>query len=121
MQVDALTAIHKARELDKNDPEILGVLGYYYARSGDKGRAEELLQDLRRLSGRRYVSPTAVALIWVGLGEKDRAFEWLDEAHKTKDPLLSWLKIDSVFQPLRSDRRYFQLLKSINLEAGDYE
>jgi tetratricopeptide (TPR) repeat protein len=121
MQVDALTALQKARELDEDDPEILGILGYYYARSGDKSRAEGLLQDLRALSSRRYVSPTSMALVWVGLGEKDRAFEWLDEAYKMKDPLLSWLKIDSVFEPLRSDRRYFELLKNVNLETGDYE
>ncbi|MFB3905953.1 MAG: tetratricopeptide repeat protein [Acidobacteriota bacterium] len=121
MPGDAVAALEKARELDKDDPEILGVLGYCYARLGDRRRAEELFQDLQKLSTRRYVSPTSAALVWVGLGEKDRAFEWLDEAYKTKDPLLSWLKIDSVFEPLRSDRRYFVLLKNINLEAGDYE
>jgi TolB-like protein/Flp pilus assembly protein TadD len=121
MQQEALSALEKARELDRDDPEILGVLGYCCARSGNKHRANELLQQLHALSNRRYVSPTSVALIWIGLGEKDRAFEWLDEAYKMKDPLLSWLKIDNLFEPLRSDRRYFQLLKNINLESGDYE
>lgn len=118
---DAIASLQTARDLDKDDPEILGVLGYSYARAGDRSRAEGLLRQLRGLSSRRYVSPTSVAIVWVGLGEKDRAFEWLDEAYKTKDPLLSWLKVDTIFEPLRSDRRFFELLKSINLESGEYE
>jgi hypothetical protein len=57
-----------------------------------------------------------IALIYVGLGQKDQAFKWLEEAYEKSDNLLVYLKVSSEFDSLRSDPRFTELLKKVGLE-----
>jgi tetratricopeptide (TPR) repeat protein len=113
---EAVAAFEKARSLPGSNPLVLGALGHGYAVSGNRREAEKLLEELGALSARRYVSPISRALIYIGLGEKDRAFEWLDRAHEDRDPWLAWLQADPIFDDLRGDPRFGILLKTVGLQ-----
>lgn len=91
-------------------PLMLALLGHAYAASGQKPAAQNVLNELRELQGRRYVSPYTIAAIYAGLGEKDQAFKWLDKAEEERDIWLMNLKVDPVFKTLRTDPRFPDLL-----------
>jgi serine/threonine-protein kinase len=111
----AIAALERGRSLPGANPLITGGLGYCYASWGKRSEALPLLDELKESSSTRYVSPMATALIYIGLGEKERAFEWLEKAYEEHDRWLAWLKVDPVFDSLRSDARFSSLLKRVGL------
>jgi hypothetical protein len=74
-----------------------------------------VLEDLQQLQEQRYVSPYTVAAIYAGLGNQEKAFEWLDKAVEGRDIWLMNLKVDPVFAKLRSQRRFTDILARIRL------
>jgi DNA-binding winged helix-turn-helix (wHTH) protein/TolB-like protein/Tfp pilus assembly protein PilF len=96
-------------------PLMLALLGHAYAASGKTAEARQVLTDLHELETRRYVSPYTVAAIYTGLGEKDQAFKWLEQAYEERDVWLMNLKVDPVFAKLRSDKRFQDLLTRAGL------
>jgi TolB-like protein/Tfp pilus assembly protein PilF len=93
-----------------------GELGYAYAMSGQRAEALRVLAELEERSQREYISPSARALIYTGLGDKDQAFAWLDKAYAERDWRLRELKFSPLFDSLRSDPRFTRLLKQMHLE-----
>jgi len=73
------------------------------------------LEELRKISKGGYVSPYCFALVHAGLGEKEQAFHWLEEAVVTHDVWLVWLKAEPRFDNLRSDARFQDLLGRLGL------
>jgi serine/threonine-protein kinase len=112
---EAVAACQKARELRGANPLTLAGLGYCYGRWGKRDKAEELLAELKRVSAQKYVSAFDLALIHIGLDQKDQAFEWLDKAREDRDGWLVWLNVDPVFDSLRPDPRFAALLKKVGL------
>src|SRR5262249_33363507 len=92
------------------------LLGYAYAMAGRRADALRMLADLEERSKRAYVPPSARALIYMGLGDKDQAFGWLDKAYAGRDWRLRDLKAQPIFDSLRSDTRFTRLLKQMHLE-----
>ena len=90
-------------------------LGYAYALAGRKAEARKVLAELKQQSETRYVSPYLLALVYVGLGMKGEAFERLEEAYKQRDSDLPWIRVQPMFDPLRSDARFYDLLRRMNL------
>ncbi len=113
---DAVAACQKARALPGSNPLTLAGLGHCYARWGKKDRARKLLAELEQLARRRYVPAFDIALIHIGLDDRDRAFHWLEQAYRDHDGWLVWLKVDPLFDSLRSDPRFIALLKKLGLE-----
>jgi TolB-like protein/DNA-binding winged helix-turn-helix (wHTH) protein/Flp pilus assembly protein TadD len=113
----AIAELTQSVALSKGNPEQIGALGYVYAVSGRRGEAEKLLAQLRELSKQRYVQATSLALIHAGLGEKDRAFEWLEKAYDDRDVGLVhiYLRANPLWDSLRSDARFEGLLKRMGL------
>ena len=115
MYQQALAEFQKARQLD-DLPEVSAGLGHALAKSGRRGQAEKELDQLKELSKRSYVSPYHVALIYTGLGDKDRAFEWLWKACEDgSNVLTARIKLEPRFDSLRSDPRFLDLLRHIGL------
>ena len=85
--------------------------------SGRRNDAVKLLDELNDSSKRRYVSPYDLALIHIGLGDNDRAFEMLERAYQERSSALSWLKVDPRLDPLRSDPRFANLMSRVGLPA----
>jgi serine/threonine protein kinase/tetratricopeptide (TPR) repeat protein len=111
---EALGQIQRARELDDN-AWTLADLGHAYAVSANPAEARRILIKLEELSKRRYVSKYFVARIYAGLGENDRAFQWMEKAFEDRDESETWLKVDPMMDELRSDPRYADLLRRLGL------
>ena len=80
-----------------------------------KADAQQILDELRELSERNYVSADCFAFIYIGLGEKDQAFASLDRAVAEHAPMLFWLKVDPMYDSLHSDPRFPSLLRKMRL------
>jgi eukaryotic-like serine/threonine-protein kinase len=91
------------------------MLAYAYAAAGRRDEALKVLGEQQRLAKQRYVSPYNFTIIYTGLGDKDEAFAWLAKAIEERSQLLSHLKSRPMFDPLRSDPRYAELLRKMNL------
>jgi adenylate cyclase len=112
---EAIPELEKARVID-SPPFIAGFLGYAYAKAGDHAKAEAIIAELKRKSSRRFVSPACIALVYLGLGEKQRALEGLEKAYEVRSQWMSLLKVDTIFDPLRSEPRFIELLKKVGLD-----
>lgn len=111
---EAVAEHERALALSGRSPAFLGSLGNPYARAGRKGQARALLEELNSLSKRGYVTPAAFVFLY-GLGEKDRAFEWLDKAAQDQTNLMKFLLVNPLLEPLRSDPRLRELLRRVGL------
>lgn len=90
-------------------------LGYVYAVAGKKKKAHEILNTLRELPDRMYVSPYLVAAIYAGLNDKQQAFAWLRKAYGEHSDHLVYLKVDPVLESLRSDQRFHNLARDVGI------
>jgi len=88
-------------------------MGYLDAVSGRKAEALKTLQSLLEQSKREYVSPHHIALIYVGLGQKGRALEWIEKAYQNREEMVVFLKVDPQWDSLRSDPRFEDLLHRV--------
>jgi len=113
---EALAALQKARALSPGEAYTIAGLGRAYARSGDKVAAEEMLAELELLAKTGYVEPTYLAGIHVGLGENDRAMEYLERGYAERAAEMPYLNVEPTWYPLRSDPRFVDLLRKMNLD-----
>jgi tetratricopeptide (TPR) repeat protein len=115
MYPEAIAEYKKALEISTNWPIALSVLGNVYGVCGDKVNGEKILDTLAALSSRTFVTSYGVATVYTGLGEKDKAFEWLNKAYDERSNWLVWLKADPRWAPLKDDKRYTELVNKIGL------
>ncbi len=113
----AIAEFEKARELSKSQPEKMAWLAYAYAVSHRRTEALGLLEQLLRIQqqGQPYLSPFHIALVYAGLGDSENAFHWLDQAVKSHDEWLVYLRVYPEFQSLRSDARFQVLERRVGL------
>jgi len=90
-------------------------LGYSYALAGEAGQARAILTELIETSTKKYVSAYDLALINIGLGQKDAAFELLRDAVSERCGWLIFLKIEPVLDTIRSDPRFRELIRAVGL------
>ena len=116
MQTEAVWEFEKADAISKHhSSNTLASLGHAYATAGHKAKVENILQDLRQLSKQEPVSGYQFALVFAGLGEKDRAVTALEKAFDERSTLLTYLKMDPRFDTLRSDPRVLALERRIGM------
>jgi TolB-like protein len=99
------------------DPEAIAICGYIYAITGKKHKALRIVEGLKEMSKIRYVEQSAIALVYTGLGDKDQAFEWLEKAYADSCVTITYLKVWSLFDSLRSDPRFDDLLERLGLKT----
>ena len=93
-------------------------VGYWYAVTGRRAEAHRVLDKLNELSKQKYVSPIWRVKIYAGLVEKDKAFEWLEKAYEDHSIVsVGYIKTNPMFDPLRSDPRFGDLLRRTNLQS----
>ncbi len=90
-------------------------LGYTYAVAGQVAKAHEMLDKLAALSERGYVSPFNVAIIHAGMGNKEEAFSFLEQAYADRSRSMAWLNVTEELSGLRSDPRFDSLLHRVGL------
>lgn len=115
MYREALPEIEKYAELNRGSPLALMALAYAHGRSGERSEALRLLNELSALSKQRYVSSYYFAVAYAGLGENDQAFAWLEKAYDERSGFLPLLKVNPIWDPLRSDPRFVDLLRRVGL------
>jgi len=106
------------RALAAGDPWPAANLAWCQAISGRREEARATLAELTTRAEREYVTPVALALVHVGLGDVDAAFEALERAHALRSLRILGLTLDPRWEPLRSDPRYRDLVRRIGLPAG---
>jgi len=114
--LNALESFQKARLVEETALTLTGI-GHAQARAGLKERAREVLAEIDELAKSRYVSPYDVAQIYVSLGEKDRAFEWLEKACDDRSSWLIFLGVEPGFDPVRADPRLKDILRRMGFAA----
>jgi tetratricopeptide (TPR) repeat protein len=115
MYVEALKEMGRAKGFLTSNLTVDADMGRVYAVSGSKIEADKALERLKRESAHRYVNPYQIALIYVGLGQNDQAFEWLDKAVRERSDMLVYLRTDSRLNPIRSDARFPGLERRIGI------
>jgi serine/threonine protein kinase/tetratricopeptide (TPR) repeat protein len=115
---EAIEAAEAAAATSGRMPLALGTLGFLYAQEGRRDDALQVLAELEQRAGSEYVGASNFALIHTGLGNIDRAFEWLERAYEGREmPLFNMLD-DAIFDPLRDDTRFDGLLQKIGLKLA---
>ena len=117
---EAIAALQKAVSLFENNPEAVAYLGHAYAVAGKRKEAQNLIRVLAEMSKKRYVSTFDTAIIHVGLGEKEKAIDGLEKAYGDADKLL-YIKTSPLFDGLRSEPRFQDLLRRVGLIPGPAE
>jgi len=117
MYREGIVEFEKGVAISPVNTEALTGLGYGYAVTGQRAEAQKVLAELDGLSKHEYVSPVWKAKIYAGLKEKDKAFEWLEKAYEDRSVVsVGFIKTNPMFDPLRTDPRYADLLRRTNLQ-----
>ena len=98
-------------EVIATETEASASLGFAYAMAGKKAEAQEILNKIAALARRRYVSGLYFAIVYAGLKDNDRAVEYLNKAYEDRHPGLVLIRIEPMFDSLRSDERFKQLVQ----------
>ena len=101
--------------LSEGSPVLIGHLGFVYGLNGTPAEARKTLSELKTLADREYVPSSAIALIYVGLGDKAEALGWLERAYQEHDFSLVFLEVAPWFESVRGDPRFQQLLRRMQL------
>jgi len=115
MLAEAVSQLQKAVSASPNENLPAGALARAYALMGREDEARKIIKQLEELSKKKYVSPYEIAVAYTGLRDKDQAMAWLEKAYQARIGLLVYLKVDPVFDPLRSDPRFQDLLRRVGL------
>jgi TolB-like protein/DNA-binding winged helix-turn-helix (wHTH) protein/thioredoxin-like negative regulator of GroEL len=113
---DAIPVLEKALSVSHGSPGIKGVLIRAYAHAGRRNDALRLLDELKQTQRHGYVPAAAFIQAYVGLGDNDQAFFWLNRGYEERSPIMQWIKTEPTFDPIRSDPRYPDLLHRIGLD-----
>jgi adenylate cyclase len=111
----AIEELELAARISRNSTMSLAVLGHAYASAGRKREATGVLNQLRARGRTQYVPSYWIALVYVGLDDRDRAFEWLGRAERERSAWLAWVKVEPRFDGVRSDPRFGRLLRRLRL------
>jgi tetratricopeptide (TPR) repeat protein len=114
---DALIAFNRALAVS-SDPYSQGLSALATGRSGDAKEARKKLGDLLERSGKEWIPSLAIAWSYLGLDEKENSIDWLAKAVEERDPQIFWLKAAALYDPLRGEAGFDELLKKIGFRAA---
>jgi tetratricopeptide (TPR) repeat protein len=98
-----------------SDQYFLFYAGYAYAKAGRRDKAEEAIKRLRDLEKTEPVDSYSFAMVYVGLGDKDKAFAELEKSFNERGFYVPLLRVDPLMDPLHDDPRFADLIKRIGL------
>jgi len=112
---EAIPALEKAVSISSGSPAATGVLIRAYAHAGRRSDALRLLADLKRRRVTGYIPTGAFVNAYLGLGDKEQAFYWLEQAYKEQSNIMQFLKSHPYFDPIRNDPRFADLIRRVGL------
>jgi serine/threonine-protein kinase len=111
----ALTEYQRVMELN-DDPNYLAYLAHLYAVSGKRDEALKTLEQMKQIAnGGRYISHYGYAVVYAGLGNKDKAIEQLEQSFEERGPDFLYVAVDPFFKDLHSDPRFVDLMHRAGL------
>jgi serine/threonine-protein kinase len=113
---EAVAEARRAIDVSPTATHPMSLLAYALAKGGKTAEARAMVDDLVRISNQRYVPGSNVAIAYNGLGDREKAFAWLERAFQEHDVRLIFLKVDPKWNNLRSEQRFRDLLRRIGLE-----
>ena len=113
---EGLAQLEQAVELSHNHPGWMGQLGEAYGMAGNAEKAREILVELENRAGACFVSPYYFAYVYTGLGDFDRAMDWLERAVASRTGPVYGIKGSFLLAPLQQHPRFRVLLRQMNLE-----
>lgn len=116
---DAVEVLEKTVELMGGLSLVKGLLGYCLAKKGDEDAARRILDELLETSKKAYVSTFFVAAVYMGLGEKEDCWEWLEKAYEERNNWLVFLDVLPIFEPLRLEDRFVKMKEKIGLPTDE--
>jgi serine/threonine protein kinase/Tfp pilus assembly protein PilF len=116
----AITEGEKAVNLSGGSPLMRAALAHSYGKAGRTKDALQILDDLTKLAKQKYVAPHFFAGIHIGLGENDRAVEYLEKSYEEHSHWLIYLHLDPSMDDLRDDPRFQNLLRRVGLPAHSH-
>lgn len=115
---EAIPVLEKALSVSDRSPGAMGVLIRAYAHAGRRSEALRLLAELKKHSQAGYVPAGAFVNAYLGLGDNEQAFAWLELAYQEQSNLLQFLKVHPFFDPLRGDPRFADLVRRVGLDPA---
>jgi len=112
---EAIPVLEKALSVSERSPGVMGVLIRAYAHSGRRSDALRVLEELKKRSQTGYVPAGAFVNAYLGLGDNEQAFAWMERAYQEQSNILQFLKVHPFFDPLRSDPRFANLVRRVGL------
>ena len=115
MNREAVPVLEKYSALSQGGADSLALLGYSHARLEERTQALRMLQELTAASKKSFVPAFFFALVYAGLEDKDQAFTWLERAYDERYTRFAYLKLEALWDPLRSDQRFSGLLQRVGI------
>lgn len=112
---DAVADFTQASALSGGSQQAVSMLGFALARAGRTAEAQALLDSLIERAGRGYIPPTSIATIYCGLGNHERALEWLERGFDARDVRMTFLRVDQRWDALRNEPGFVSLMNRMNL------
>jgi TolB-like protein/DNA-binding winged helix-turn-helix (wHTH) protein/Flp pilus assembly protein TadD len=112
---EAIPVLERAASVTDGSPRVVSYLVWAYAHSGRRPDALRLVGELKKRQQAGYVPAGAFVIAYLGLGEKDEAFAWLERAYQEQSNLLKYLKVDLIFDSVRDDPRFQDLVRRVGL------
>ena len=112
---EGLDELQKAASLSGDSSLYMAQVGVSLALAGEKKEALRAIRELQDISGKRYVSPYGVAQIYAALNDKEQTYKWLETAYRDRAVWMSYLAVDPVFDSIRSEGRFRDLLQRVGL------
>ena len=112
---DALTDIGAWRQSGGDTPWPPAMEAYVYGREGQMAKAEPALRELQQMYRGQHLDAAPMFVAYIGMGDKNDAFTWLQKAYQEHSPALTALKVDPLYDPLRADPRFADILRRVNL------
>ena len=117
MFAEAVSEANFARKVSGGNTFAAAFAAYALAKSGNQTEARQILDELLELSKVRNIPPYHIALIYNGLDEHEKNFEWLEKACEKRDPKMAFLKVEPKWNNLRSEPRFQDLMRRVGFSA----
>lgn len=112
---EAVAVLERGVSASNRSPALVGLLVHAYAKTGRRADALQLLHELNSRKPVSYVPAAAFVPAYLGFSDHDQAFLWLEQAYREKSNLLQYLKVHPIFDPLRGDARFVDLVRRVGL------
>jgi len=113
---EALAELNRTRPISQDWSWIVAGIGYVDAMLGKRAEALQIINELTIRSNREYIDPVFIAYIYIYLGDKDQAFAWMEKGVQERSGQILWLRIEPLFDPLRSDPRFDEMVRRMGLK-----